>query len=962
MNAATPPRRTRAARFWPAIVFLYLGPPFYRAGVRSAEASLEGAVDVAILFRVAWWLFFGAVALLGIVRMRRHLVGFFRDHQLLHLLVVAYLVALGVSVLRSPALLFSAVNVGMMAVLVVAALDLGLRLRIGVMTVRDLLRDLNTASWTLLAVMGALLVVAPGVVASRGEGALRLLGGDIGDPTVLAGAAVVTGVHLALTSGGWARRLYALSLVPAFAALLLTRGRTVYVGIVLSLAIWFVLWLARTRPARAVRAVATVALVAGALCGAALVAQVASDGALLAAAGTYLVRDVDTVGNLSGRTGIFQVLLRAVPENPLGLGFMAGPRTLLLGSAGELLRYDVIAARIGNAHNAYLEMLAGTGFLGGFAFAALLIASLARLMTLRARDLAAAAALLALVIVHGFTGSDAALPFGQASALLWMMVGTALGMRARSVAPARARPAALWLVGLLALVPLGMAQPAGGVTNPDALAAAEVVLHVAVDQPGASDRNRGTSEAPLATLGEALARALVQRREGIATRVIVHPGTYRESLVGVYGGTSGSTITFEAAQPGTAVVSGADVFQEWTCTAGVCEHAWPYRWGEAENPWPNDVDIGPLALRSEIVFVDGANLEQVAERADLAPGSFFVDEANGRLVLAPPDGVDLASALVEVGVRPTLMRLQGLNDVVVRGLVFTGAASPFRQAALDVVDQERVTIEDVDVVWNGQGGLSLKGRELVVRNTRMNSNGSSGIAAYQVADVQVLDSEASFNNWRGVRGGYSSWDVGHKFSSAHRVLLRGFRAFANQARGLWLDADIVDVVVEDAYLCDNLRDGLFLEAIQGPVRVADSLICGNRAAGILTSASQNVEFLGNVVRDNHAGQLAVSGQLERRVVDWETGDEVVARSRNWLWFENLVVGADQQMLVTSTLPSRSWSDLMASSMLAGNMYVHPDLARPFEGASGSRLDFGGWRSESGEAPSSVFARSEEAVR
>src|SRR5690606_6597834 len=144
---------------------------------------------------------------------------------------------------------------------------------------------------------------------------------------------------------------------------------------------------------------------------------------------------------------------------------------------------------------------------------------------------------------------------------------------------------------------------------------------------------------------EALARALVHRREGIATRVIVHPGTYRESLVGAFRGTSGSTITFEAAQPGTAIVSGADVFPYWTCTAGVCEHAWPYRWGEAENPWPNDVDIGPLALRREIVFVDGANLEQVARRADLTPGAFFVDEANGRLVLAPPDGVDLASAL-----------------------------------------------------------------------------------------------------------------------------------------------------------------------------------------------------------------------------------------------------------------------------------------------------------------------------
>src|SRR5690606_2915609 len=116
---------------------------------------------------------------------------------------------------------------------------------------------------------------------------------------------------------------------------------------------------------------------------------------------------------------------------------------------------------------------------------------------------------------------------------------------------------------------------------------------------------------------------------------------------------------------------------------------------------------------------------------------------------------------------------------------------------------------------------------------------------------------------------------------------------------------------------------------QGPVVVADSLICGNRTAGILTSASRNLEIVGNVLRNNHAGQLVVSGQLERRIVDWETGRTTTVQSASWLLIENVLLGVDRQMLITSTLPSRVWSDLLASSILAGNQYVQADMRFAF---------------------------------
>lgn len=970
---------------WPAIVWLYLGPPIYRATSRSAEASLEGAVDAAILFRVAWWMVFGVVAAWGVYRERRFLYGLVRRGQGLTLVVGTYLLALLVSVVFSPARMFSLVNVVMMTVLVVAALDLALRLRAGRLTPTGLIHALHGATWLLLTVILSLLVLAPGVVATSAAGGLRLLGGEIGDPTMLASVAVVAGIVLASSTHTWKRHLHAMSVVVALGTLVITRGRTAYLALAVSLLAWFVLWLWRARPSSGLRGLGLAAAVATLLLIVGMVAQNTGGGAALETLGAYLTRDLEAVGSLSGRTGIFQILLRSVPEQPLGLGFAAGPRELLMASAGELGRYGVVASRIGNAHNAYFEMLAGAGVVGGVAFVLLLFVPLTTLAWRgvvgaagghRRSDLTGFVPVALLVMVHALTGSDAALPFAQASALLWILVGTTLAVsatihasppvaarRVRGGFGAGARGAAMSCAAFTCAVIAAalMGGPAIAQGAPEGAATPVVELHVAIEAPAASDRNPGTADAPLATLNEALERAVSLRREGSATRILVHPGTYRESLVGTYSDVPGPVITFEATEPGSAVVTGAERFDAWTCEAAVCTHEWPNDWSAERNPWPNDVQIGELALRRELVFVDGVNLEQVLQREALAPGAFFVDDRGGRLVLMPPVDVDMRTATVEVGIRPTLMRLQGLGNLVVRGLVFTAAASPFRQAAVDVVDQSNVTLEDVRVIWNGQVGLSLKGRDLTVRDALLDHNGSSGIAAYQVADVLISDTEASFNNWRGVRGDYDSWDVGHKFSSAHRVRLEDFRAFANDARGLWLDADIEDFVIERAYLCDNRRDGLFLEAIQGPVVVADSLICGNRAAGILTSASHDVELVGNVLRNNHAGQLVVSGQLERRILDWETGQETTVQSGSWLLLDNVLLGVDRQMLITSTLPTRVWNELLGSSVLAGNLYVQTDMRFAFEGPAGIPLDFLGWRSLSGEGATSTFSNDERDV-
>src|SRR5262245_55921330 len=71
-----------------------------------------------------------------------------------------------------------------------------------------------------------------------------------------------------------------------------------------------------------------------------------------------------------------------------------------------------------------------------------------------------------------------------------------------------------------------------------------------VDQATGSDSNPGTQSRPVKTIGKAAQIAQDNYRKAVSTRVIIEPGTYRESISLSGEGASGSaSITFDAAQP-----------------------------------------------------------------------------------------------------------------------------------------------------------------------------------------------------------------------------------------------------------------------------------------------------------------------------------------------------------------------------------------------------------------------------
>jgi hypothetical protein len=397
-----------------------------------------------------------------------------------------------------------------------------------------------------------------------------------------------------------------------------------------------------------------------------------------------------------------------------------------------------------------------------------------------------------------------------------------------------------------------------------------IQLHVNPWHPNANNNNDGTEDYPLATIRAGIDRAHSNRAAGLGTRVLLHPGIYREEVNTVYADVGNALIVIESVNPYEAIMSGSDIWTNWECSSGICSKHWPYKWGVAENPWPNNVEIGELARRREMVFVNGVNMVQKLTHQELVPGSFFVDEAAERIYVSPPTGVNMNSALVEVGVRGQLLRLQNLHHMVIRGMVFQHSSSPFRTAAVDIVNQRNVTFEYSRIVWNSFGGLSLLGHDLTARNIVMNYNGGSGIGATRSTNILIENTETSYNQWRTWLGNFSTWSTGHKLSRIHGLTIRNHKSIDNMARGLWLDSDVKDVILDNIELCNNFRDGVFLEALQGPIIFRNSLICDNNDHGILGGTVEKLTLDNVTIRNNRLEQLRISGTANRPITDYFT--------------------------------------------------------------------------------------------
>src|SRR6516162_223164 len=425
--------------------------------------------------------------------------------------------------------------------------------------------------------------------------------------------------------------------------------------------------------------------------------------------------------------------------------------------------------------------------------------------------------------------------------------------------------------------------------------------HIYVDTNSGSDSNPGTMSQPLKTISQAAKMAMSNNASSIGSRVIINPGTYRESIsMGKSNLSTSLPITFEAATSGTVFVSGNEVWTGWTPYSGnpnIFTQAWPYQWGECPGSSNSPIEQ-EIVLRREMIMVNRTPLTEVLSLTAMRPGTFFPDETNATVYVFPPAGTNMTTATVEVATRPNLFTDYGQSNLVLRGLTFKHANSCRQNSAVTIFGTN-VLIDTDSFLRNNAEGLGLISlQNFTVQSSVANHNGEAGFFTYKVKNGLWDSDTANYNNWRGAQGAYYTWDSGGgRFFLQHHGNFNNFTALFNQSPGVYFDTDNANIAFSSLVHANNLF-GFMVEKSEGPTTISGSYFCGNNPLGVRYDGgfdnrdSTRTTLTGNVIFGNPGSQIALNGILGGySVTNWETGEVYDLVNENLTLSQNTIAGA-----------------------------------------------------------------------
>jgi hypothetical protein len=374
--------------------------------------------------------------------------------------------------------------------------------------------------------------------------------------------------------------------------------------------------------------------------------------------------------------------------------------------------------------------------------------------------------------------------------------------------------------------------------------------HVA-QTTGASDANPGTATSPMLTI-----QAGVNKAQAGDT-VLIHTGTYRESVKAANSGTAQAGILISTAGDGEVTLSGADVVpaSQWVGVPG-SQPIWQHTpWTYQGVTHPSDQ---PLVGRTEQVIADGNLLQQVLVMNQMTAGTFYADPVTAKaLYIWLTAGDSPASHTIETSLRKSLLSLTG-SYIVVSGLHFIYGTNPAQSSVLDVEGSNNVA-QDCIVEWTNGCGAGLGGSNNTMLRLISRFNGQQGLGSSQSTQNLMEDCTLQGNN---VKGFPTGWEAGGmKVSGSRQFHILRCLAIQNNGNGFWWDVDDQDGVIEQSYAADNLS-GIMVEiseniTVQNNLCIRNGLTDTSGAnwgdAGIKLGEAMSCTVQHNVTVNNRTG-------------------------------------------------------------------------------------------------------------
>src|SRR5882672_1415322 len=493
-----------------------------------------------------------------------------------------------------------------------------------------------------------------------------------------------------------------------------------------------------------------------------------------------------------------------------------------------------------------------------------------------------------------------------------------------------------------------------------------------VDTVKGSDSNSGTQSKPLKTIGAAASAAQTNNQSSIGTKIIINPGTYRESLSLAHNNKDTSLpITFQAATNGTVIVSGATVYSGWgtySLNNSIYTNGWTNNWTVCPQlsscPFQQNI-----MMRQEMVAVNGTVLTQVLSLGQMLQGTFYVDESANQIYVWPKSGTNMGTATVEAASLPTLLLIQHKSNIVIRGITFQYANTCRASAAVVVQGSSSNILFDTDTFqWNNGQGLAIENPTtyFTVENSISQHNGDAGFQESQTKYGLWQSDTTSYNNWRGAQGAYYACNTGGLHAwEVHDDTINGLTVSFNQGYGIHWDTDNANISTSGINATSNLMSGLFVEKNEGPFTFDKSYVCNQNSSmavgGLVLRNSQDVSLTNSVLMNNLPNQITIIGLLGGILVtNRETGLSTNLFTQNFTNQSNTIQGntSSQGLFKDSYLNGLDWTNFQITLKSSGNTWWNSqNSTTPFVvpiPKKGTKNDFTGWKAATLQDSSSSF--------
>lgn len=329
--------------------------------------------------------------------------------------------------------------------------------------------------------------------------------------------------------------------------------------------------------------------------------------------------------------------------------------------------------------------------------------------------------------------------------------------------------------------------------------------------------------------------------------IVIRGGTYRESVA-----LSNKTLTIQAYPHEEVWLKGSVVVTGWVADGTTWrKDAWNYRFNRVTTPSGYIDSAYPMAGYPDMVYVNGRPLRQVSAKAQVAAGTFYVDEANSQLYI----GDDPTGRMVEGAAYQNALVLYNAPNSKILGLGFGHAASQANSASSAVIvnTSNAVLLENNTFAWNAASGVEIGqlSDDVVVRGNEMVNNGLVGATSWgSPRRLTFRGNHAASNNAERFSIHWASGGV--KLNGIIEATVSDNTIENNVGVGLWCDNGCANVKIVRNVSRNNTFPGIMYEISDGGIIASNIAVNngGTGGGGIYVSESPNVKVYNNTIVTN----------------------------------------------------------------------------------------------------------------